>query len=147
MKTFLLRSSLILLTLFASLTLHAEDIEYNLVMNARGNEITSLIIIRTEEDGSIIGTVANEFGVKSFDFTYRKGKAKVLNVIGPLNKWYIRRVLRGDMQLLLSNYLTKTNATKKKRTLSFLPDNSIRLENQRFNITYTLSPVEEQQER
>ncbi len=146
MKAFLLRSSVILLMTLLSITSHAEDLEYNLVMNARGHEITSLCIMRTEEDGSIIGTVANEFGVKSFDFTYRKGKAKVLNVIGPLNKWYIRRVLRGDMQLLLSNFLTKTNASKKGRTVSFLPNDNIRLENHRFNITYTLSPIAEQAE-
>lgn len=145
---FFLRSSLLLLMmLLSSLTsLHAEDREYNLVMNARGNEITSICIMRIEQDGSIMGTVANEFGVKSFDFTYRKGKAKVLNVIGPLNKWYIRRVLRGDMQLLLSNYLTKTNATMKGRTVSFLPNNNIHLENHRFNITYILSPIEAQAE-
>ena len=54
-------------------------------MDVRGREITSICMMNIEEDGSIVGTVVNEMGVKAFDFTYANGKAKVINVLGPLN--------------------------------------------------------------
>ena len=50
--------------------------EYNLQMEVRGQEITSICLMNVEDDGSIVGTVVNEMGVKAFDFTYANGKAK-----------------------------------------------------------------------
>ena len=72
--------------------------EYNLLMQVKGQELTSICMMNVSPDGSIVGTVVSEMGMKAFDFTYDHGKAKVLNVVAFLNKWYIRRVLRKDQE-------------------------------------------------
>ena len=48
--------------------------EYNLQMNIRGREMTSICVMEKHSDGDIVGTVVTEFGVKIFDFTCEKGK-------------------------------------------------------------------------
>lgn len=116
--------------------------DYQLLMQIRGHEITAICVMNVTSDNSIIGTVVNEFGVKSFDFTYSDGKAKVLNVIGPLDKWYIRKVLRGDISFFLSNYDQGKNAMKKKRKLTVMPNGDIIVSNERYNINYTFSPMQ-----
>ena len=85
-----------------------------MLMQVRGQEITGICIMNVAPDNSIVGTVVNEFGVKAFDFTFSKGKAKVLNVVGPLNKWYIKKVLRGDFTFILSSMDTSKDIIKKK---------------------------------
>jgi len=119
-----------------------ESDEYNMLMQVRGMEITSICVMETAADGSIVGTVVNEFGIKAFDFTFANGKAKVFNVIGPLNKWYIRKVLKGDFTFLLSNMKKSGNVKKKKRRLTVTPDGDIVMRNDRFKISYTLSPMD-----
>lgn len=115
--------------------------EYQLLMKVRGHEITAICVMNVTSDNRIIGTVVNEFGVKSFDFTYADGKAKVLNVIGPLDKWYIRKVLKGDFSFFLSNYEQGKNVVKKKRKLTAMPNGDIIVTNERYDINYTFSPM------
>lgn len=115
--------------------------EYNMLMQVRGQEITGICIMNVAPDNSIVGTVVNEFGVKAFDFTFSKGKAKVLNVVGPLNKWYIKKVLRGDFTFILSSMDTSKDIIKKKRRITFLPNGDIIAINERFKIHYTFTPM------
>ena len=110
-------------------------------MQARGHEFTGLCIISQQADSTLVGTIVNELGVKAFDFTYANGKAKVLNVIAPLNKWYIRKVLRGDMSFFLSNINKGQDADKKKRHLRLMPNGNIDVSNDRFKIKYTFTPL------
>ena len=119
--------------------------EYNLLMQVRGQEITSICIMNVAAGNNIVGTVVNEFGVKAFDFTFSQGKAKVLNVIGPLNKWYIRKVLKGDFAFILSNIGTGKDAVKKKRRLTYLPNGDMIATNDRFKISYTFTPMTSKQ--
>ena len=111
MKRCLIFIELLFLLLPCSAT---ESREYNLLMEVRGQEITAICMMNFEDDGSIVGTVVNEMGVKAFDFTYANGKAKVINVLGPLNKWYIRMVLRKDFSFILSNIDGGQNVVQKK---------------------------------
>ena len=115
----------------------AESKEYNLLMNARGQEITAICIMNVEDDSSIIGTVVTEMGIKVFDFTYANGKTKVMNVLGPLNKWYIRMVLRKDLSFILSNIDGGKDVTHKKRSMTFTPEGDIVVRNDKYNISYT----------
>lgn len=115
--------------------------EYNVLMQARGNEFTALCFMEPTESGDLVGTLVNEFGIKVFDFTYSCGKAKVQNVMGPLNRWYIRRVLNRDLTFILSNLDKGENVTLKKRRLTILPGGDIKVSNERFNIHYTFSKV------
>lgn len=118
----------------------AAETEYGLLMQVRGRDITGLCIMDTATDGSVIGTVVNEMGVKAFDFTYSNGKAKVLNVIGPMNKWYIRKVLNRDFTFILSNIDKSTDVTCKKRTLVRQADGDIIVTNSKYKIRYTFTP-------
>jgi translation initiation factor IF-1 len=115
-------------------------------MEVRGQEITSICLMNVEDDGSIVGTVVNEMGVKAFDFTYANGKAKVINVLGPLNKWYIRMVLRKDFSFILSNIDRKQNVVHKKRSMTVTPEGDIVVRNDKYNIRYTFTPMKEDHE-
>ena len=94
--------------------------QYHLLMQVRGQEITSICMMNLQPDQSVVGTVVNEFGVKAFDFTYSQGRAKVLNVVG----W------------------SGQDLTEKKRTLTHQPDGTVTLRNDRFKISYTFTPME-----
>ena len=114
----------------------------------RGREITGICILNISPDASIVGAVVNEFGVKAFDFTYDHGKATLLNVIGPLNKWYIRKTLRKDFTFILSHLAqlqTAERVVDRKRSMELLPDGRIIADNRRYNITYTLTPIRPEQ--
>lgn len=134
MKAFLVFVSGLLLAVncFAQSTMHC-------TIQAHGHEFTGLCVIEQAADGTIVGTLMNEMGVKAFDFTYANGKAKVLNVIAPLNKWYIRKVLRGDLAFILSNISDDKDIDQKKRHLRHMPNGDINVSNERFKIKYTFS--------
>ena len=61
--------------------------------------ISGVCIMREQSD-DVLGAIVNEFGVLALNFSYdtQRGKVKIIDIIPQLNKWYIRRVLRGDLQ-------------------------------------------------
>lgn len=75
--------------------------EYSVLMKVGQREVTGICILEKSEDGSVVGTLVNEFGVKAFDFTFSGGKTRILNVMEPLDKWYVRRKLRRDFDRML----------------------------------------------
>ena len=85
-------------------------------------------------------------GIKVFDFTYANGKTKVMNVLGPLNKWYIRMVLRKDLSFILSNIDGGKDVTHKKRSMTFTSDGDIVVRNDKYNISYTFSIMKDDHE-
>ncbi len=115
--------------------------EYQFLMQARGHELTGICIVNEDPSGELTGTVVNEFGVKAFDFMIKNGKAKVLNVIGPLDKWYIRKVLRGDIGFAFRHIRLRQDVTVKKRTISFNENGDILVENRKYKICYTFTPI------
>ena len=152
MRKFLLFSSMVLLLCHCALA-RGNDIpdwpdscvvdswEYNILIQARGNNVTGLCLMNLYPDSSIIGTVVNDFGVKVLDFTYAKGKARVMNVFGPINKWYIRRVLRGDFAFILANLRRGEDVVAKKRRLTIMPNGDIQVANERYKINYVFSQI------
>jgi hypothetical protein len=72
-------------------------------MQTRGYEITGICVMNISSNGDIVGTIVNEFGIKAFDFIYNQKKVKILNVISPLDKWFIRNILRRDFRYILSD--------------------------------------------
>lgn len=150
MRRFSRLISLLVLTMWAgAATVQAQQVEaedgstdreYQLLMEVRGRDITGLCLMSTDANGQVVGTVVNEMGVKAFDFTYADGKAKVLNVIGPMNKWYIRKVLRADFSFLLQHINDGHDAVWKKRSLTMAPDGVLVLRNGRYHINYTFTP-------
>ena len=115
--------------------------EYQLSMNVRGGEMTGLCLMEVCAPDSVVGTVINEFGVKIFDFTYAQGKAKVLNVMEPIDKWYIRRVLRADMAFIITHMLKGENATCKRRQFSMTASGEMHMSNEKYRLYYTFIPM------
>lgn len=99
--------------------------EYNLLMQVKGQELTSICMMNVSPNGSMVGTVVNEMGMKAFDFTFDRGKAKVLNVVAFLNKWYIRKVLRKDLAYILPRLEPEKESHFERRwiTYTFTPMN------------------------
>ena len=53
------------------------------------------------------GVLFNEFGITALEFTYQPQTKKVelIEVIAMLDKWYIRRVLKNDLQHVMENLM------------------------------------------
>lgn len=115
--------------------------EYHLFMQIKGHDITGICVMDFLSEEDIVGTIMNEFGVKAFDFTFNNGKIKVFHVVGPLNKWYIRKILRKDFSFILSGIRQGKDLIQKKRTLAFLPNGEIRVNNNMYKICYTFTPM------
>ena len=116
--------------------------EYEVLIKAKGNEITGYCLMSFTSSQEVIGTIVNEFGIKVFDFIYANGKAKIINVIAPLNKWYIRKILRKDMHFILTNIDNATcdyEIRKGKRVMKMTLSGDIVVENRRHNIIYTFT--------
>jgi len=121
------------------------EYEYNLLLKIRGKEITELCFMSIDSCNNIVGTVINEMGIKAFDFTHKKGKTKVLNVMGPLNKWYIRRLLKKDFSFILTNFLESKTITQRKRKIVHGTNGEISVSNERFKIYYLFTPMKSEQ--
>ena len=80
------------------------------------------------EDGKLKACVVNEFGLSAMDFEYdpQKDKVKIINVIKKLDHWYIKRVLKRDLRILIHN----------------LRQGIYRHENTKYEITYTFQPLQ-----
>ena len=80
------------------------------------------------EDGKLKASVVNEFGLSAMDFEYdpQKDKVRIINIIKKLDHWYIKRVLKRDLRILLHN----------------LEQGIYKHENAKYEITYTFQPLQ-----
>lgn len=106
-------------------------------LDRRELTMTGICIVRQGAEG-VAGTVVNEFGVKAFDFTVRKGRLKLRNMAQPINRWYIRRTLRSDLRCLVA---PQPRSVGRRRTLTLSLPDSIVLLNKRFDITYRFQRI------
>lgn len=89
----------------------AAGISENVVaVEMRGADLSGILIVKKRE-GVMVGTLVNEFGIKAFDFELNsnvKGRlgsgkrVKLIDVVKFMDRWYIRRVLRRDIDYMLS---------------------------------------------
>ena len=128
MRKYLLLISILLLSL-ASLTVQAQDslivqqaplsdsigckTRYATTIELSKGYLSGITIMVREAD-VYHGVLFNEFGITALEFTYQPQTKKVelIEVIGMLDKWYIRRVLKNDLQHVMEN-LMKGNPTYK----------------------------------
>ncbi|MCM1449311.1 MAG: hypothetical protein NC082_03135 [Clostridiales bacterium] len=117
---------------------------FTLDISMSKGHLSGILIAKNQED-TIIGTMVNEFGVTALSFVYEKKshRIKLHDVIGFLNKWYIKRVLRSDIKYCL-HILYGTPAKEKRYYIVSRNDNEIILTNTKRQITYTFSPIQEQ---
>ena len=128
MRKYLLLISILLLSL-ASLTVQAQDslivqqaplldsigckTRYATTIELSKGYLSGITIMVREAD-VYHGVLFNEFGITALEFTYQPQTKKVelIEVIAMLDKWYIRRVLKSDLQHVMENLL-KGNPTYK----------------------------------
>ena len=128
MRKYLLLISIFLLSL-ASLTVQAQDslivqqaplsdsigckTRYATTIELSKGYLSGITIMVREAD-VYHGVLFNEFGITALEFTYQPQTKKVelIEVIAMLDKWYIRRVLKNDLQYVMEN-LMKGNPTYK----------------------------------
>ncbi len=145
MRRCLLLISLSLATLSIqaqALTAQADSVtKYTMDISFGEAGFTGICLLR-DNGTEIVGSAINEFGIKGFDFILdkQKGKVKLRNVVKFLDKWYIKRVLRADLALLLRE--SNTPRQMRKRKLDIV-DGRIILENHRYHITYQFKPLNE----
>ncbi len=88
------------------------------------------VCVLQKTDKIIKGCLFNEFGITSLDFTYDtdRKKVKLHHVVKMMDKWYIRRVLRKDIALLMLS----------------MEEGKTKYENEHRHITYQLNPMEDE---
>lgn len=109
-----------------------ERAQWNMTLQ-RGTMVLTAICIARQTDEGMVGTVVNEFGLRAFDFSCKKNKVKVFNVMPMMNKWYIRKVLRADLKVLAADCDVKLG--RKRKLDLHLPD-SMTLHDNRYGISY-----------
>lgn len=99
---------------------------YTMEISYPRGEISGLCIIRKSEDGGAL-SVINQFGIKAFDAAYdsRRERIRLSNVIGPLDRCRIKRIIAKDLRPLFQNADTA----------------AIFIENKRFGIKYKFVPL------
>jgi len=141
-----------LLMLLSALSVSAQDssdslfsfqgntLKYNMSIQRKEMNITGICMMRSTGN-DIIGSVVNEFGIKAFDFDYNidKKKVKLNNVVGFINKWYIRKILKGDLKYLFS--YGKNMEKDKNRDVIIGADKSIEMDNNKFHLKYVFTPL------
>lgn len=118
--------------------------EYTVDVKLRHKLISGIFVMEYNQKSCVaIGTLINEFGIKVFDFSSSGKKMKIFNLIAPLDKWYIRNILKKDLHFIVErlNNINKIEHAAKTRMTMRLQNDSILFENNRYNINYSLVPM------
>lgn len=100
------------------------------------------IMVTRESDDAINGCIVNEFGISALDFIYdrKKDKLKLTYVVSFLNKWYIKKVLAGDIRYCI-RLLYGITEGKARHYRVEETDGITRVTNTKRKISYTFSPL------
>lgn len=114
---------------------------YNLFIRFEKGSLTGICFIKSCE-GGLVGSVMNEFSIKAFDFVYRaeSQKVRLFHLVGFMNKWYIKRILKKDWSYLLA--YPQVDNKDKRRKITVTDNGAIVLENRRYRICYTFIPLD-----
>jgi hypothetical protein len=119
---------------------NGNTLKYNISIQRKDMSITGICIMKNT-GSDILGSVVNEFGIKAFDFDYNINEKKVEldNVVGFIDKWYIRKILKDDLEFLFSY----SNNMEKDKSISItiLDDKSIEMDNDKYHLKYTFTPL------
>lgn len=80
-----------------------DKVRYAAMIETPKAYLSGICIMYHNEDDELWGSLFNEFGISALDFTYseKKDKVKLRHVIGVMNKWYIKKVLRRDLREMM----------------------------------------------
>lgn len=120
---------------------------YRFSIQTKKAELSGMYILRITNE-QVAGSVFNEFGIKAFDMTFsrKNSKVKLMNVIGFLNKWYIRNVVKKDMRYLLIADLQENQQEDLSREIKCNADGTIVLKNLKYGLIYTFIPLKKQED-
>ena len=117
------------LSIMAQLTYPANEgdkVRYNLQVEIRDSFLSGICIM-VNNDGIIASSIVNEFGISLMDFIYseQKDKVKLCNMIKPLDRWYVKRLLKRSLRGMLkamksgdTEYIDEKNRIKYVFTLN-----------------------------
>ena len=86
----------------------------------------------------------NNTAAQKFKFliaNLNKGKVKIINVIKPLDRWYIRKVLKKDFGFTFQHIREGKDISVGKRRITFRENGDIAVDNDRYNIHYVFTPI------
>ncbi len=134
MRTFLLSISLLAIILIPTHlygqkffpTEAGEKVKYDAMIEMPKAYISGICIMLNDST-EIKGSIFNEFGVSAIDFSFapQKDKVKLHHVMGMMNKWYIKKILRKDLCHLMHNLQKGIGSYK----------------NEKYDITYSFTPM------
>lgn len=101
-------------------------------------DLSGILAFRQAEDGTVVGTLINEFGVRAFDFISDARRTRLSNTVPMMDKWYIRRAIAADIGFIL-HCDDMATAAKGSRTIRRNGDGSITMRNERSKICYEIS--------
>lgn len=149
MRAFLLfLSSLVALLTFnlraneVDSVMHTSPLQKHTFQIETSNGFVSGVLLVSENDENINGSMINEFGVSAIDFSYskKKQKVKLLSVVSFLNKWYIKQVLKNDIKFCL--HILYGIPFKKKHNYEVIHMvDSVTIINNKRHLKYTFSPL------
>ena len=125
------------LSIMAQLTYPANEgdkVRYNLQVEIRDSFLSGICIM-VNNDGIIASSIVNEFGISLMDFIYseQKDKVKLCNMIKPLDRWYVKRLLKRSLRGMLkamksgdTEYIDEKNRIKYVFTLNGRPEPILR---------------------
>lgn len=118
-------------------SLHSQ--KYGVSITFSGASITGICVLRDNGE-QIVGSVINEFGIKAFDFIYdkKKDKTKLKNTIKMLDRWYIRKVISGDLSVLVR---VRNKQSQLRKRVLFSEPSHVWLENKKYHIIYKFNPI------
>ena len=117
------------LSIMAQLTYPANDgdkVRYNLQIEVRESYLSGICLM-VNNNGIIASSIVNEFGISLMDFIYseQKDKVKLCNMIKPLDRWYVKRLLKRSLRGMLkamksgdTEYIDEKNRIKYVFTLN-----------------------------
>lgn len=120
----------------------AQRAEYAVTMDFGRMHLSGICVMK-RIGGELVGTLMNEFGVRAFDFRYdpHRGTLKLSNLLALLDRWYIRKTLRRDLQLLLRYGDGGVPRTIRGRRLERRTDGPLVLTHLRRDLKIGFSPL------
>lgn len=147
MKTFLLSISILFCT-FQGMAQNrfypseeGERRDYSTIISFHNSTISGICIV-SRNGNNVIGSIVNEFGIKMVDFIYdiRHNKVQCRNIMGMMDRWYIRKTLKSDLLFLLSHTDEDATAETENQILT-ISDGIWSLVNTDPGINYIFSPI------
>ena len=124
--------------LCATASLHAGDLRhYSIGVYYKGSKcITGICVVRGDGTSGAM-SVFNEFGIKAFDAVCSDNKVRVRNLVAPLDKWHVRKVLSKDMSFVFD----PCRPLKRRYEIVRGNDGAFSIVNKRHGIKYEFKPI------